>query len=211
MAIRHYQSYQSGIETLVVVQAGAPVVLPIVPIWNWNGIRGSFFQESETPTNRTNLELKLAGIALIALGTAYQSYQSGIETGIGIFTQKLQSSLPIVPIWNWNTKVKSEMTWPNVYQSYQSGIETLSELQKTQKAWATNRTNLELKHALKSSTTLRKFPTNRTNLELKLQNQYGLFTSTIPTNRTNLELKLAIKAIQELTDNYQSYQSGIET
>ena len=76
---------------------------------------------------------------------------------------------------------------------------------------STNRTNLELKLAVVITRLTAFFTTNRTNLELKLQNQYGLFTSTIPTNRTNLELKLAIKAIQELTDNYQSYQSGIET
>ena len=72
-----YQSYQSGIETSIAVEAiGA-----------------------EYATNRTKEELKRIHITVKQKTVNYQSYQSGIET---IFINPVNSflKLPIVPKWN---------------------------------------------------------------------------------------------------------------
>ena len=163
-----YQSYQSGIETFFSCRRRCVYWLPIVPKWNWNPAWYWTTQTAKTATNRTKVELKLGVSALYSNTTAsYQSYQSGIETGInaggapGRFPyQSYQSGietgkrkwylttwfLPIVPKWNWNMGIMHE--------------ELL--------AWAT-------------------------------------------TNRTKVELKLQAYETGWQSDDYQSYQSGIET
>ena len=99
--------------------------------------------------------------------------------------------------------------------------------------WATNRTNLELKHVRRRKESKYQASTNRTNLELKhtiIQTSTRLIR---PTNRTNLELKLvggkaqvsepalpiapiwnwnsAKYQVAAKGKFYQSHQSGIET
>ena len=143
-----------------------------------------------TATNRTNLELKPRTSTTSSRGR----------------------SLPIAPIWNWNTKIKFPLP---------------------KSVFTTNRTNLELKLVYDGVTSYPSHTTNRTNLELK-PIIAGLFSGwSCTTNRTNLELKRPLvsaaaaasvlpiapiwnwNSLPRITPGsvefYQSHQSGIET
>ena len=117
--------------------------------------------------NRTILELKYCFGAKKSESRCSQSYHTGIEIPITISninqsslsivpywnwnifvneTSKLLAILSIVPYWNWNSKAPGLIFSLNPSQSYHTGIEIEIKTRTALDDYTLNRTILELKY-----------------------------------------------------------------
>ena len=141
----------------------------IVPLWNWNVIRGHkcLFGAS---SNRTFMELKcskyteLAAIKAVLIVPLW-NWNATIHRRCSYGYEVL-----IVPLWNWN---KKEKTIPHVLNG-------------------SNRTFMELKFFDPKTGTFKDYSSNRTFMELKFKFSRTWNRTIFRSNRTFMELKWII-------------------
>ena len=185
--------------------------LPIVPIWNWNHeVLSEYIKKNKLPivpiwnwNNPTAYKTEHL--------VYYQSYQSGIETGLVCCSRHDTRSTN-----RTNLELKRGKgtrgalhSWP--YQSYQSGIETSISATSTYSSkklpivpiWNWND---KMGYTGMKDIELPIVPIWNWN-KIPFASHFQLKT----TNRTNLELKHYKRQGRVDCEIYQSYQSGIET